>query len=325
LFALYNFAVFQESTIAVHGPALNSTNSTSLPKVLLVSAFYPISTSSHSASEYRQWLSGFLGQITTDIYLFTSPGAEEIVRDLRGSRLSLLTPHIPPPSASPLYVAVSTNMLKCRAWTADQESIPAELYAMRNGKPFFVYEAMKIFSAEYDYAFWTDVGSWETGHGNIAWPNATTTQEVLATGQESRDRIFFPIHALPHTTMKYWGDQLGPIDNDFSRSSFFGGSLQALDWWQRMFYRYHDNYISQGIFVGDDQTIANALFLLFPSRVLTVDLNICKSYRYLLASPSDRQRMHDAWNLWDWWGFSNDKHAKQSCLTPRVGRNVGLF
>ncbi|PBK68081.1 hypothetical protein ARMSODRAFT_888221 [Armillaria solidipes] len=325
LFALYNFAVFRGSSAVTHDPASNTSNSTSLPKVLLVSAFYPISTSNYRASEYRQWLSVFLGQVTTEIYLFTSPGMEEIVWDLRGSRpITVNTTYTSPFSIPPLRGRVD-KYVEMQGLDRRPGDHSAELYAMRNGKPFFVYEAMRNLSAEYDYAFWIDVGSWETDYGNIAWPDVMTTQEVLATGQEVRDRIFFPIHALPHTTMKYWGDQLGPIDNDFSQSSFFGGSLQALDWWQRMFYRYHDAYLSQGVFVGDDQTLANALFLLFPSHVLTVDLDVCESYQYLLASPSDRQRMYNARNTWDWWGFWNDKHARQSCLTPRAAKMMDVL
>ncbi|KAK0200134.1 hypothetical protein DFS33DRAFT_1359189 [Desarmillaria ectypa] len=224
LFVLYNFAVFQESSIVIHEPVSNTTNSTSvpLPKVLLVSAFYPISTSNHRASEYRQWLSAFLGQITTGIYLFTSPGMEEVVRDLRGSRPIIInTTYTSPFSIPPLRGCID-KYVEMQGLDRRPGEHSAELYAMRNGKPFFVYEAMRNLSVEYDYAFWTDVGSWGTGYGSIAWPDAMTTQEVLATGQEASDRIFFPIHALPHTTMKYWGDQLGPIDNDFSqsRSSF---------------------------------------------------------------------------------------------------------
>ncbi|KAK0214333.1 hypothetical protein IW262DRAFT_1514398 [Armillaria fumosa] len=324
LFVLYNFAVFQESSAVTHEPASNTSNSTSLPKVLLVSAFYPISTSIYRASEYREWLSVFLGQTTTDIYLFTSPGMEEIVLDLRGARpITVNTTYTSPFSIPPLRGRID-KYVEMHSLDRQPGDHSAELYAMRNSKPFFVYEAMRNLSAEYDYAFWIDVGSWELDYGNIAWPDAMTTQEVLATGQEPRDRLFFPIHALPHTTMKYWGDQLGPIDNDFSQSR--SPTLRtALDWWQRMFYRYHDDYLSQGVFVGDDQTLANALFLLFPSHVLTVDLDVCESYWYLLASPLDRQRMYNAWNTWHRWDFWNDKHARQSCLTPKSANMMDVL
>ncbi|KAG7441719.1 uncharacterized protein BT62DRAFT_471770 [Guyanagaster necrorhizus] len=84
-----------------------------------------------------------------------------------------------------------------------------------------------------------------------------------------------------------------------------------------MFYRYHDDYLSQGVFVGDDETLANALFLLFPSRMVTVDLDVCESYRYPLASPLDRHRIRNAWDMWNWLEFWNFRHAKESCLTPR--------
>ncbi|KAG7441718.1 uncharacterized protein BT62DRAFT_471745 [Guyanagaster necrorhizus] len=153
----------------------------------------------------------------------------EIVRDLRSSLPIIIdTTYTSPFSIPPLRGRID-RYVQMKGLDRHPGEHSVELYATRNGKPFFVYEAVRNLSSKYDYAFWIDVESWGTGYGNIAWPDAMSTQEVLATGREVRDCIFFPIHALPHTTMKYWGDQLGPIDNAFSQSSFFGGSLQALD------------------------------------------------------------------------------------------------
>lgn len=41
-------------------------------------------------------------------------------------------------------------------------------------------------------------------------------------------------------------------------------------WWARTFYAYHDYYISKQFFVGKDQTVFNALLILFNERIITV-------------------------------------------------------
>ena len=41
-------------------------------------------------------------------------------------------------------------------------------------------------------------------------------------------------------------------------------------WWARTFYAYHDYYVSKRLFVGKDQTVFNAILVLFNERIITV-------------------------------------------------------
>ena len=41
-------------------------------------------------------------------------------------------------------------------------------------------------------------------------------------------------------------------------------------WWARAFYAYHDYYVSKRLFVGKDQTVFNAVLVLFNERIITV-------------------------------------------------------
>ena len=59
----------------------------------------------------------------------------------------------------------------------------------------------------------------------------------------------------------------------FPPGSFFGGSPSTVAWWARTFYAYHDYYSSKNIFVGKDQTVFNALLVLFNKRIITVWVN----------------------------------------------------
>lgn len=131
--------------------------------------------------------------------------------------------------------------------------------------------------------------------------------------------------------------------------SFFGGAPQTITWWRNVFYAYHDHYLSQGLFVGKDQTLFNALFLLFPSRIITVwlgdpqtapvlaslmgkgYLGSCGAewfyYQFFLAGAEERDEMRHMWDaeaeesgMWDWgWGLG------QSCRLTEVLGMEGLL
>ncbi|KAF8959972.1 hypothetical protein BDZ97DRAFT_2060951 [Flammula alnicola] len=92
-------------------------------------------------------------------------------------------------------------------------------------------------------------------HGYTTWPDPARIQRVWEqgtnlTGTEKKDLIFFPVvNPLPKN-MASWVEDSGPISSDFSGGSFFGGPPAAMAW--------------------KDETIYNALLLLFPSRFITV-------------------------------------------------------
>jgi len=92
-------------------------------------------------------------------------------------------------------------------------------------------------------------------------------------GAKKEDLLFFPICGVPSWRMRLWSQDMGSMDNEVSKGSFFGGSPKTIEWWQRVFYTYHNHNLSLGFFVGKDQTLINALFLLFPSRIIAVWLD----------------------------------------------------
>lgn len=150
------------------------------------------------------------------------------------------------------------------------------------------------------YSAWPDPARvdavWARAHARL---QATIpTPDISAT-----DLIFFPIFEppAPSPALSGWTLPAGPVDLDISEGSFFGGAPPALAWYTRTFYRYHDYYIStppppepghpharpldsdaEGeytpgagapppfYFVGKDQTLINALFMLHPQRFFTV-------------------------------------------------------
>ncbi|KAJ7164558.1 hypothetical protein C8R43DRAFT_233099 [Mycena crocata] len=322
-----------------------ANNEASFANILLVTAFYPLSKSKHTMREYESWLSQLLQPVTTDIYFYCPVEMEALVRQCRGDLpITVDTTYSSPFDIPPLN-ASREHYFKMHSQDRERARHSPELYAVWNAKPFFLDEAVQTLSRtgkQYDYAFWNDAGSLRSTHKYTGWPDSTRVQQVweegsALAGEKVEDLLFFPIDGIPHPSMKYWVQDHGPIDTAFSEGSFFGGSPSTIAWWRRTFYAYHDHYLRLDLFVGKDQTLINAILLLFPSRVIAVWLDDPEApahtgvdegalgncgaewfyYQFWLARPDQRQAMHRIWEgstrwSWNWW------RQRQPCKITRV-------
>ena len=112
---------------------------------------------------------------------------------------------------------------------------------------------------DYDYAFWTDAGSFRREHTYMAWPDPARLEELWEAGfylqieqwkvwdamrdamqgddaewdavrkkekkrkaelATKEDLVFLPICNLPGKKEKGWKEELGPIDIDFSEGRY---------------------------------------------------------------------------------------------------------
>ncbi|KAJ7505463.1 hypothetical protein B0H11DRAFT_2170298 [Mycena galericulata] len=316
-------------------------------KILLVSAFFPLSKSKHTMRDYESWLSKFLQPITTDIYFYAAPEMEALIRKCRGDLPITVNTTFTSPFDIPPLDGLRGRYTEMHALDRERAIHSPELYAVWAAKPFFLDSAVQSLASvgkEYDYAFWNDAGSFRSSHKYTSWPSPARVQEIweegsALTGEKPEDLLFFPLAGMPHPSMKYWVQDHGPVDSEFSEGSFFGGTPKTVTWWRQTYYAYHDYYLKLGLFVGKDQTVINALFLLFPSRVISVwlddpeapehllppidegALGNCGSewfyYQFWLAPPSERQAMRKMWAAnarwsWNWW------RQRQECRLTRL-------
>ncbi|KAJ2922783.1 hypothetical protein H1R20_g14304, partial [Candolleomyces eurysporus] len=305
-------------------PPLTSSNK----RVLLVSALYPLSKSKHSLEDYRWWLWNYLGHVKTDIYFFAPPALHDLVTQARpkpdeanskeGSNFFLkLNTTYPTVFDVPPLKGLQQSYEEIHAKDRERSYHSAELYAVWNAKPFFLKEGLRemkeTWGRDYDYAFWVDAGSFrESPHKYEDWPDPARVEEVFAHSS-SEDSIFIPMHGMPSFKWRKWKEEMGPVDQDISEGSFFGGSHKAIEWYTSTFYTYHDHYLSLGHFVGKDQTLINAILLLFPDRFTAVfwrDItqrgfvrtyigSACGGewwyYQFFLANSQTRTEMEKIW------------------------------
>ena len=153
---------------------------------------------------------------------------EPIIRRLRGNLpITINTSYTSPFDIPPLS---GTQEMYEEMWHLDRERRRhnPELYAVWAGKSFFLDEGLRNAVAHlppsrprYKYAFWTDAGSFRDPHVYAAWPDPARVEEVWEEGSresgiKQEDLLFFPMWGPPHTSMQFWGPEMGPIDNEFS-------------------------------------------------------------------------------------------------------------
>lgn len=334
------------------GSPIGSANNTLEPEmtevsgdseIILVSAFYPLSKSKHSSNDYAQWLSRFLAKVKTPIYFYCPPDLKPMIRSLRGNAgpITIDTRYATTFDIPPLD---NRELAYKKMHRYDREKLihSPELYSVWTAKAFFLAEALRQLgisqnsdkpNSEVKYAFWTDAGSFRENHAYSSWPSLPHIEETFSS-LSSKVKIFFPISRLPNPSISLWSPSLGPVDVSFSEGSFFGGSPSSVFWFEKTYYSYHDYWLSQHVFVGKDQTLFNALFLMYPDNFVTVFhsdpsapmrtftpstldpaaisqdearklLGDCGDtwfyYQFFLATSLDREMMNEMWaKQWNW-------------------------
>ncbi|GLB38028.1 putative expressed protein [Lyophyllum shimeji] len=269
------------------------------PRILLVSALFPLQNSKHSHEEYRTWLANFLGPkgIQCDVYFYTTPVLEELVRSLHASSGRNHTLVINTTYATPFAVPPITphwaRYIQMHDWDRERDIHNPELYAIWNAKPWLLEQAVQHLrrgfndseGVTYDYAFWNDAGSFRDVHAFGAWPDPKRVEEVFETASKAarvrkEDMFFVPFWKAPEERDRSWTADKGPVDNDIGEGSFFGSTPTGISWYTRAYYAQHDFYISTAPspsppgppfhFVGKDQTLINALMFRHPERFFGV-------------------------------------------------------
>ena len=204
--------------IPLDSTASQNGNST---RILLVSAMFPLSKSKHSRKDYADWLNRFLGPLTTDIYMYTTPDLAETMAEIRGSLPITIDTSYSSPFQVPPLAGLEETYIKMNDMDKEKWHHSAGLYAVWNAKPYLLQTAMRKLADKkiyYDYAFWNDGGSFRRNHVYENWPDPARIEQVweeasTLTGKPKDDLLFFPIYQLPEENLSEWIEEMGPIAN----------------------------------------------------------------------------------------------------------------
>lgn len=317
------------------------------PRILLVSAFFPVNTSKTTPAEYDGWLAYFLGTVTTDVHVYTPPSEAERLRALRAPGMPLIidTNFTTLFEIPPLRGKEDAYLRNRVQGQAPRSRRPIEVYALRNAPPYFLAAASA--GKGYDYAFYIDPTSFRSAHAYTAWPAPARVADLWAagaslTGTPATDLLFFPTRGTPHASLGLWTPFYGALDTALLDGAFFGGSPSAAAWWAAAFYAQHDWLMAQVAFIGAPDSVANVLAVVHPERVLTVWpgdpmspaavegaslLGQCgsvgKYYQFFLADATTQDAMRAKWiegaSHWRWWGWWRARETAPCRVTRSLG------
>ncbi|KZV75036.1 hypothetical protein PENSPDRAFT_647561 [Peniophora sp. CONT] len=305
-----------------------------LPRILLVSAFFPLKKSKHTLADYEGWLSRFLGQVSSDLYMFCPPDIAPLIRKLRGDLPMVLNTTFESPfDVPPLYGLEDTYQSMHDKLDPERSYHSAELYAVWNAKPYFLGEGLaraeEANNVHYDYAFWNDAGSMRAEHTYVHWPGPNRVERFFRTasaqsGTPKDDIIFIPFNWPPDHTLWMWNEDDGPTMAEiFSEGSFFGGAAPAIAHYARSFFAYHDTWMHAGRFVGKDQTLINALIFLYPTHFFGVLVNDYPAASGIPPSRTSFGACGDSWWYYQWWLAEDNERERMADLwvTPTDGES----
>jgi len=149
-----------------------------LPKILLISSFFPLKHAKHSDKQYTEWLSHYLQTIEQPILMYTSSDYAPIIRQLRGSKPVYIDTTYEHPFKIPPLLG-KEEMYKFSHQKDREAAIHnIDLYAVWNAKPFLVQEAANKYHNEFQYFFWNDAGAMRRPHAYRNWPNPLRVEQV---------------------------------------------------------------------------------------------------------------------------------------------------
>lgn len=217
----------EANTEIYHGRLVHSLKERKPKSILLVSAFFPLTKSKHTAEDYKHWIGAFLVHVSAEVYIFTTPEWAKVIASVDNAVAKV---HVDTSFANVFSTPVMKPYKKEyqeKQWQLDREKDVhhPELYAIWNNKPYFLAEAARrlkrqksstLSYSSYDYYFWNDIGSFRVTHAWRQWPDATFVANAFKQAaermQQPQDQlIFIPLYnALPADHTK----DTGPVDMD---------------------------------------------------------------------------------------------------------------
>ncbi|KIJ51267.1 hypothetical protein M422DRAFT_65282 [Sphaerobolus stellatus SS14] len=292
------------------GPLPNDLPGEQNTRVLLVSAFFPLDGTTYTFQEYKPRLELFLSRITTDVYFFTTPEYEPIIRKIRGDMPIAINTTFATPFDIPPLQNRRRDYQRMQSLDRETGNRSIDFYAYMNAKPYFLYEGLEIARRKrkpgigqgYRWAFWVDPGTFKEEHSYRRWPDPNRLDVVwdegmVETSIGAKDIFFIPLLGLPNPSMSMWNEALGPIQRPIiTDTSFYGGSPEIIAWWYHIYYAYHDYWLRKAGFVGSDKGVVNGLSILFSFRIVGVWLEdpLAPAARTILASEGFKSRYNKA-------------------------------
>jgi hypothetical protein len=233
--------------------------------VTIVTAMWLIPGAKHSIDQYIEWMKNFMLHIDGNMVIYTSMDVSELLRGqqlLNRSNIVLRSDYETPfeiPCIQPY-----AEEYKYRQHELDPENKlhKPELYAIWNGKNCLMQEVANSNPFQSTHFIWADMGALRDTNTRIRhWPDRRRIHSLFQ-GDRLDKMVFGGMEPIAEQDVLSYSLDQGPVRRDYIQGGFFGGSKRALQRFSTLFWKFHDEFIKRGFFVGKDQNIMCSLLLL---------------------------------------------------------------
>ncbi|GJQ10015.1 hypothetical protein GpartN1_g1806.t1 [Galdieria partita] len=231
-----------------------------LPETTIVTSIFLLNKSKHSREDFKSWGAKLTDTVTSPLVVFCDQQSISFLKDIW-------------PQKKVKYIVLSNiwnfklESFKTKyedLWLLDPEKNihSPEMYAVWNSKAAMVAFAKKNDFYNTKYFAWVDFGAWRDNTSFSNWPDNKAVDQLFKTYPSKHILVGLVTKPSEFTCQSFHKQTLGDEPAyriDFVEGGFFVVDRIGAELFADKFYSLHDFWLSQGYFVGKDQTLFNAI------------------------------------------------------------------
>lgn len=233
--------------------------------VTVVCMYFELAKSKHSDSAYHNWIGTMLNSVKAPLVIYTDYNQTYVQSLILKNNLTATIVKCKNIWALMAELERHRNKNYTYSYKFEQNKIDPEahihvpeLYAIWNIKTYLMYSASRHNPYGSEFFIYSDMGAWRMRQFRD-WPDESFVESVA---KKLNDR------ALYGHINEQSANEMVNIFHDNIEGTFFAGSKKALEKLFDAYYRVHDDFYENGIFVGKDQTIMNYLAFYFSKQLI---------------------------------------------------------
>ena len=220
----------------------------------IVTCYYQV-PSKHSHSIYDKWIKNMLNHITANIVIFTSENLVTYLKDCAMNRNNVFI-------IKKNFEEIEMNVKYKDIWEKQYEIDPQkknrtkECYIIWNSKMNFVKEAIQLNIFNNEKFIWTDIGSMR----DLKLIPLIKNYPINSKISDNKLDITI-INNFTNNSQKYFQDEC------HLSGAIYGANKDIFLKIIELYYKYFEEYLANGLFIGCDQQILSTIYTQHPDLV----------------------------------------------------------
>lgn len=257
-----------------------------MKKATIVTGYFQLKFSKSPDEKYKEWMKNMLA-INNPMVIFCDEESEPIIRNMRISNKDFTVIIVTKYDEFYSYQYINHFYENYRIDTERNIGHNPFLYMIWAEKTNFLKRAIELNPFQSDYFLWVDIGCFRKQNTEyLNWPNPYKIANL------DKSKILL-LSVVPFTPAELSTTSLSNLPSfqfvNRIGATMFGGGIDALLNWHKLYYNMLEFFIMTNRFIGKDQSIMNSVYLLNRDMFhLVLWANEC-------TDPFEYNKNNDAW------------------------------